>query len=81
MKTFYFYVRQTTLPDMRQLLIVEAPDVWEAPKKIRLVYGDKFWTTMHVFGEGQIGVEVVMTPEEERAATEAGYDRYARGGN
>ena len=81
MNTYYFYVRQTTMPDMQRLLIVEAPDVWKAAKKIRLVYGDEFWTTMHVFGEGRIGVEVVLTSSEVKAATDAGYDRYANGGN
>lgn len=81
MQTFYFYVRQTSVPDIQRLFIVDAKDVHEATKKIRLTYGDEFWTTVQVFGPGRVDVEVVMTEEELKAATEAGYDRYAKGGN
>ena len=74
MNTYYFYVRQTTIPDIQRLFIVHAENVHEAAKAVRLAYGDEFWTTMQVFGPGCIDVEAIMTEDEVKAATEAGYD-------
>ena len=76
MKTFYFYVRQTELPDIQRLMVVWAADRFEAARKIQLIYGDEFWSTMQVFDE-----DMVETLEPSLADIEAGYDRYARGGN
>ena len=75
MKTFYFYVRQTELPDIQRLMVVWAADRFEAARKIQLTYGDEFWS-MQVFDE-----DMVETLEPSLADIEAGYDRYARGGN